>query len=548
MRTTRFALFLVVALAGIAAVRTTLADDPSGITLVPIPPPNAAPGQQSVVLSAQLISDGAPVAGVPVTFYVVTDVFGERLMKVGDALSDATGAASVLYRPTWDGNQTVVARFAGSGAYPATQTSFSFSAQDVVSPWQPAQFGLEPVRRWLPMAVGVGVLAVLATLGFALVTTVIGIPAAAARAPARQPLSSWDTRVHRPAPLGRALVAMALLMVVAAFPAVLLIGKARAPNEASLSTGGVYSEQAAAGAGASPAASPAALPAAAPLSATLVSSVLTTTFDESGQPAPGSVVMPADVAITAGRIRILDSNGGRIVTVTPDGTLASILNAGAYADISLKGAPAMVAVGEKLYVATQDGPIIVVDSAGQIVSVIKPVIPAGQAPFTPAGIALTASGGIWVSDSANHRVLLLNERGEFQQVIGDGVPEASSKGFNTPGGLAVDTDGNLYVADTLNRVVKKYSPMGILMRTIGDGRLDLPSAVAVDEEGAVFVSDETAHLVSVFGPDGVYLGSIGDGQLEAPHSVKTDEGLLYVMDRLAGLFVFQPETAPASGP
>jgi sugar lactone lactonase YvrE len=536
MRPTRFALFLVVVLAGMAAVRTTLADSPSGITLVPIPPANAVPGQESVALSAQLLSDGAPVAGVPVTFYVVTDFFGARLMKVGDALSDATGAVSVLYRPTWDGDQTVVARFAGNGNYPATQTSFSFSAQGVVSPWQPAQFGLEPVRQLLPIAVGVGILAVLATLGFALVTTVIGIPAAAARVPASQPLSSWDTRVHRPAPLGRALVALALLLIAAALPAVWLIGRARAPNEGPLSTEESITVQTAP------------LPAAAPLSATLVSSVQTTTFDESGQPAPGSVVMPSDVAIAAGRIRILDSNGGRIVTVTPDGTLAPILAAGAYADISLKGAPAMAAVGEKLYVATLAGPIVIVDSAGQIESVIKPVIPAGQAPFVPAGIALTASGGIWVSDSANHRVLLLNARGEFQQVIGDGVPEASSQGFNTPGGLAVDTDGNLYVADTLNRVVKKYSPMGIFLETIGEGRLDLPSAVAVGEEGKVFVSDETAHLVSVFGPDGAYLGSIGQGQLEAPHSVKIDGGLLYVMDRLAGLFVFQPETATTSGP
>jgi DNA-binding beta-propeller fold protein YncE len=153
-----------------------------------------------------------------------------------------------------------------------------------------------------------------------------------------------------------------------------------------------------------------------------------------------------------------------------------------------------------------------------------------------------------VSDSANHRVLLLNERGEFQQVIGEGVPSASSQGFNTPGGLAVDNDGNLYVADTLNRVVKKYSPMGIFMQTIGEGRLDLPSSVAVDEDGMVFVSDESAHLVSAFGPDGAYLGSIGKGQLEAPHSVKTDGELLYVMDRLAGLLVFQPDTASASVP
>jgi hypothetical protein len=55
----------------------------------------------------------------------------------------------------------------------------------------------------------------------------------------------------------------------------------------------------------------------------------------------------------------------------------------------------------------------------------------------------------------------------------------------------------------------------------------------------VYVSDEKSASVAAFGADGAYLGSIGQGQLQAPYGVKVKDGLLYVMDRLAGLFVFR---------
>ncbi len=556
MRTAGALLILAAVLSGLWTARPALADDPSGLTLVPLPPTNTAPGQESVILAAQVMSNTGPVGGLPVTFYVVTTVFGERLMKVGEALSDATGRASVIYRPTWEGDHTVVARFGGSLDYAETQTSFHFEATDPVSPYEPARFGLEPVRQWLPLAVGAAVIAVWASLGFALVSTVLGIRAAnagvvgVAGVAAKQPVPFPMTQIQRPAPMGRTLVAMALLLVLAALSATWFLRSARGPDEVSFSTEAPGFEHGGATHGDQSSGQDATvLPPAEPMPATLVRSVPTATFDEGGQPAPGSVAMPADVAITAGRVRVLDSTIGRIATMTSDGKLASILDSGRSGGVSLKGAPAMASVGQTLYVATQhEGQIVVVDSGGNVESVIKPVIPEGQTLLAPAGIAVTESGEIWLSDAANHRVLFLNQRGEFERVIGEGAASTAAQGFDTPGGLAIDEDGNLYVADTLNRVVKKFSPMGVHLQTIGEGRLALPSAVAVNEDGHVFVSDEAAHLVSVFGPGGSYLGSIGDGTLEAPHSVKVDGDLLYVMDRLAGLFVFRPDSDHASSP
>jgi streptogramin lyase len=256
--------------------------------------------------------------------------------------------------------------------------------------------------------------------------------------------------------------------------------------------------------------------------------------------------MPADVAITAGRVRVLDATQGRIITVTPEGKLASIFEAGQYGDLSLAGAPAMAAIGEQMYVALADGRIAVVNSTGAIEGIIVPVAPPGQEPLTPGGIAITETAGIWLSDSANHRVLRLNEIGEFELVIGTGAPSASPEGLNTPGGVAIDESGNLYVADTGNGVVKKFSPMGVPLQTIGQGLLGQPTSVAIGDDGTVFVTDKTAQVVAAFGADGWYLGSLGDGYLKGPSSVKTDSGLLYVIDPFAGLFIFQLEPTYAS--
>jgi sugar lactone lactonase YvrE len=471
-----------------------------------------------------------------VTFYIDTTVFGERLMKVGEALSDATGTSSLLYRPTWDGDHMAVARFSGTGNLNSTETTFHFDAQGVESPFEPADFGLDPVRAWLPVAVGLLVLVVLSVLGFAMVSTVVGIRAATSGVPVVQPLPPWDSRVQHPSPLKWSLVALAVLFVAAAYPAWRLIGESQPPVEQTFSVPTAHAHPPSPIAGA-----------AVPLPATLVSVVQTATFDEGGQPAPGSVTIPTDVAINEGRIRVLDSSRGRIVTVAKDGTLATIFDGSQYGETSLKGAETMVAVGDQLYVAMpQGGQVLVLGSSGKIENIVRSVIPAGQAPVTAAGIAVNKSGEIWMSDSANHRVILLNSNGEFQRIIGVGAPSTSSEGFDTPGGLTIDDDGNLYVADTGNKVVKKFSPTGVFLESIGDGALDVPTSVAVNSRGQVFVADETAHLVTVFGPDGSYIGSISETRLSDPHRLTIDGDTLYVVDRLAGLFVFQVPEADAS--
>jgi DNA-binding beta-propeller fold protein YncE len=175
------------------------------------------------------------------------------------------------------------------------------------------------------------------------------------------------------------------------------------------------------------------------------------------------------------------------------------------------------------------------------------VIPPGEQTFTAGGIAVTQTGEIWMSDAANHRVIMLNTNGEFERVIGFGAPSADPEGFDGPAGLAIDQAGNLYVADSGNRIVKKFSPTGVLLGEIGAGALGMPTSVAVDASWQVYVTDESAHVVSVFDANGGYMGSISQPDMSDPHSLSVEGDRLYVADRLAGIFVFQTPGSDASG-
>jgi DNA-binding beta-propeller fold protein YncE len=98
----------------------------------------------------------------------------------------------------------------------------------------------------------------------------------------------------------------------------------------------------------------------------------------------------------------------------------------------------------------------------------------------------------------------------------------------------------------------KYSAEGKFLLQIGQagdtaGRFSRPKGVAVDDKGNVYVSDSLLAAVQVFDPSGKFVGVIGrqeagnresDSLFSAPAEMKIIDGLLYVTDRLAGLFVF----------
>jgi NHL repeat len=122
------------------------------------------------------------------------------------------------------------------------------------------------------------------------------------------------------------------------------------------------------------------------------------------------------------------------------------------------------------------------------------------------GIAIDASGNIYVADSGNQVIRKVTPDGTVSTfagtgVMGSGNGPAASATFDGPAGVAVDAAGNVYVADFGNKMIRKISAGGIVSTLAGSGTVGYdngaagaasftsPDRLAVDASGNVYVSD-----------------------------------------------------------
>jgi tripartite motif-containing protein 71 len=159
--------------------------------------------------------------------------------------------------------------------------------------------------------------------------------------------------------------------------------------------------------------------------------------------------------------------------------------------------------------------------------------------YVPEGVAVDASGNVYVADTYNHRIQKFSSNGSFITAWGSfGHIDGQ---FDTPGGVAVDASGNVYVADTNNDRIQKFDNNGNYITRLessglGDGQFWFPGGVAVDASGNIYVADTYNHRIQKFSSNGSFIttwGSSGDsdGQFNAPGGVTVDaSGNIYVAD------------------
>ena len=153
----------------------------------------------------------------------------------------------------------------------------------------------------------------------------------------------------------------------------------------------------------------------------------------------------------------------------------------------------------------------------------------------PFGVAVDASGDIFISDSSNNVIEKVTPDGTLSIVAGTGqlgtpVPgPATSSNLFTPQGIAVDTSGNLYIADHYNQVIEKVTPDGTLSIVAGTGQrgtpvpgpatssnLHDPEGLAVDAAGNLFIADSGNQMIEKVTPDGTLSIIAGSGDFDAP--------------------------------
>jgi sugar lactone lactonase YvrE len=264
---------------------------------------------------------------------------------------------------------------------------------------------------------------------------------------------------------------------------------------------------------------------------------------------------PADVALLGDTMFVADTNNGRLLEVSADGKGIRALDKQVDAKLALSGPMAVASYQGQIYVANSlAGQVVIVQPSGTVTRVIdlEKGSPTDSEKPRPIGLAVWGDGAFVVSDADNHRLLKYGADGSLAWALGSGKRDEGDYGFNVPGGVALDKDGNVYVVDVLNNKVKKYSPEGKFILAFGDsgdtaGSFSRPKAVAVDQEGNIYVSDGMLAAVEVFDPKGKYLGLVGrkdpadtasESVFQAPNGLKIAGGKLYVVDRFAGVFVF----------
>ena len=158
---------------------------------------------------------------------------------------------------------------------------------------------------------------------------------------------------------------------------------------------------------------------------------------------------------------------------------------------------------------------------------------------SPAGIAFnTSNNKVYVADTHNHRVQVLNSDLTFSSTFGK---YGSSKGrFKEPLGITCDSTGKVYVADTANNRIQVFTAEGrfcMMFGRRGEGMRDLesPFGVAVDWRGRIYVSEWNTYRISVFTSEGQFVASYGRRGRESGLLLRglavDNSGVVYVCDQ-----------------
>ncbi len=183
--------------------------------------------------------------------------------------------------------------------------------------------------------------------------------------------------------------------------------------------------------------------------------------------------------------------------------------------------------------------IVKLSPTGQLLSEwhVFTAFPGHGAVAGPYGIAVDASGTLYVADAGDNTIKKLSPTGQLLATWGK---TGSAPGeLSWPEGVALDPHGNVYVADFDNSRIQKFSPTGTLLAVFGNTgsstqRLKNPIGIAVDDQGNIYVADIRNHRIVKFSPQGTFLtawSGAGGKQFSSAKGVAVDRaGNVYVED------------------
>jgi DNA-binding beta-propeller fold protein YncE len=137
--------------------------------------------------------------------------------------------------------------------------------------------------------------------------------------------------------------------------------------------------------------------------------------------------------------------------------------------------------------------------------------PVGQAAEPAGRILIDDQDNIYFADSGNNRIRKIDTDGIITTIAGNGTPGFAGDGgpateaeLNNPVDIALAADGSLYIADTYNSCIRVVDPQGFIATVAGvcgsngfngdggaatEALLDRPFGIELDGEGNLYIAD-----------------------------------------------------------
>jgi sugar lactone lactonase YvrE len=133
--------------------------------------------------------------------------------------------------------------------------------------------------------------------------------------------------------------------------------------------------------------------------------------------------------------------------------------------------------------------------------------PATEAKLTASDIALDGKGNMYISDTENNRIRMVDRDGIIHTVAGTGKEGYSGDGgpatkaaLALPIGIALDSEGNLYIACHHNSRVRKVDRNGKITTVAGTGEMGFnrekgpATKVMLNQPWGLFLDDDSGDL------------------------------------------------------
>ena len=292
---------------------------------------------------------------------------------------------------------------------------------------------------------------------------------------------------------------------------------------------------------------------------------ISTLADRSDLSYPKGVALGPD-----GFVYIADSFNNRVVKVGPDKRVVPVAGSGSPGFCGDNDLATNACIDTPLGVAVDaSGAVFVADGNNRIRKIVGNMITTvagnGNPSFSgdgadpvkaglsmPSGLAVDASGSIFIADLDNHRVRQISS-GRISTVAGSGEYHYGGDGgaaraafLNHPTGAVIDHQGNILVADHDNNRIRRIARDGTITTVAGDGRatysgdgglavsasLSGPIGVAVDSHDDILIADSgnnrirkvSGGKISTVAGNGTP-GYSGDGDLAPRAAIQNPWGI-----------------------